>query len=108
MAAAVRVPGFELLPRCASRVTWCTVKIRGRKRDHGRPLVAAQTRAPSALSQTGSGVVSHRCMKRAAIVVVLAAVLAHAAGAQRASRPADDWMAGLEAPERVTGLRIPE
>ena len=47
-------------------------------------------------------------MKRAAIVFVLAAVLAPAAGAQRASRPADDWMATLEAPERVAGLKIPE
>jgi hypothetical protein len=43
-------------------------------------------------------------MKRAAIVFVLAAVLAPAAGAQRASRPADDWIATLEAPERVAGL----
>ena len=47
-------------------------------------------------------------MKKAAIVFVLAAVLAPAAGAQRASRPADDWMAVLEAPERVAGLKIPE
>ena len=48
-------------------------------------------------------------MKRAAIVVfILAAVLAPAAGAQRASRPADDWVATLEAPERVAGLKIPE
>jgi len=38
-------------------------------------------------------------MKRAAIVFVLAVVLAPAAGAQRASRPADDWIATLEAPE---------
>ena len=59
-------------------------------------------------SQTMTGVVSHRGMKRAAIVVVLAAMLAPAAGAQRASRPADDWMAVLESPERVAGLRIPE
>src|SRR5687768_7332584 len=48
------------------------------------------------------------CMKRAAIVFVLAAVLAPAAGAQRASRPADGWIATLEAPERVAGLKIPE
>jgi ubiquinone/menaquinone biosynthesis C-methylase UbiE len=47
-------------------------------------------------------------MKRAAIVFVLAAVLTPAAGAQRASRPADDWIATLEAPERVAGLKIPE
>jgi ubiquinone/menaquinone biosynthesis C-methylase UbiE len=47
-------------------------------------------------------------MKRVAIVFVLAAVLAPAAGAQRASRPADDWIATLEAPERVAGLKIPE
>ena len=47
-------------------------------------------------------------MKRAAIVFVLAAVLAPAAGAQRASRPADDWITTLEAPERVAGLKIPE
>ena len=38
-------------------------------------------------------------MKRAAIVLILASVLAPAAGAQRASRPADDWIATLEAPE---------
>ena len=47
-------------------------------------------------------------MKRAAIVFVLAAVLAPAAHAQRASRPADDWITTLEAPERVSGLKIPE
>ena len=47
-------------------------------------------------------------MKRAAIVFVLAVVLAPAAGAQRASRPADDWIATLEAPERVASLKIPE
>jgi predicted methyltransferase len=47
-------------------------------------------------------------MKSAAIVIVLAAVLAPAAGAQRASRPADDWIATLEAPERIAGLKIPE
>ena len=47
-------------------------------------------------------------MKSAAIVIVLAAALAPAAGAQRASRPADDWIATLEAPERVAGLKIPE
>ena len=47
-------------------------------------------------------------MQRAAIVFVLTAVLAPAAGAQRASRPADDWIAALEATERVAGLKIPE
>ena len=47
-------------------------------------------------------------MKSAAIIVVLAAVLAPAAGAQRGSRPADDWIATLEAPERVAGLKISE
>lgn len=47
-------------------------------------------------------------MKRAAIIFLLAAVLAPAAGAQRASRPADDWVTTLEAPERVTALKIPE
>ena len=47
-------------------------------------------------------------MKRTAIVFVLAAVLAPATHAQRASRPADDWIATLEAPERVSGLKIPE
>lgn len=47
-------------------------------------------------------------MTRAAIVFVLAAVLAPAAGAQRASRPADDWITTLDAPERVAGLKIPE
>ena len=47
-------------------------------------------------------------MKRAAIVFLVAAVLAPAAGAQRASRPADDWVATLEAPDRVAGLKIPE
>ena len=45
-------------------------------------------------------------MTRAAIVFVLAAVLSPAAGAQRASRPADDWITTLEAPERVSGLKI--
>ena len=47
-------------------------------------------------------------MKRIAIVFLLAAVLAPAAGAQRASRPAADWIATLESPERVGGLKIPE
>jgi ubiquinone/menaquinone biosynthesis C-methylase UbiE len=47
-------------------------------------------------------------MNRTAIVFVLAALLTPAADAQRASRPADDWMAVLEAPERVAALRIPE
>ena len=47
-------------------------------------------------------------MKRVAIALVLAALLAPAAGAQRASRPADDWMAVLEAPQRVEGLKIPD
>ena len=47
-------------------------------------------------------------MTRAAIVFVLAAVLSPAAGAQRASRPADDWIATLDAPERVAGLEIPK
>ena len=47
-------------------------------------------------------------VKRAALVFILAGVLVPAAGAQRASRPADDWMATLEAPERVAGLKIPE
>ena len=47
-------------------------------------------------------------MKRAAIALVLAALLAPAASAQRASRPADDWIAALEAPERVAGLKIPQ
>ena len=48
-------------------------------------------------------------MTRAAIIYVLAAaVLAPGVGAQRASRPADDWTATLEAPERVAGLKIPE
>jgi predicted methyltransferase len=47
-------------------------------------------------------------MKRAAFVFVLAAVLAPVAHAQRASRPADEWITTLEAPERVSGLKIPE
>jgi ubiquinone/menaquinone biosynthesis C-methylase UbiE len=47
-------------------------------------------------------------MRRTAIVLGLVAVLTSAAGAQRASRPADDWTATLEAPERVAGLKIPE
>jgi ubiquinone/menaquinone biosynthesis C-methylase UbiE len=47
-------------------------------------------------------------MRRAAIVFVLAAVLAPAAGAQRASRPADEWLATLESPARVADLKIPE
>ena len=47
-------------------------------------------------------------MRRAAIVFVLAAALTPAVSAQRASRPADDWMATLEAPERIAGLKIPE
>ena len=46
-------------------------------------------------------------MNRAAIVFVLATALAPVAGAQRASRPADDWIATLEAPERIAGLKIP-
>jgi ubiquinone/menaquinone biosynthesis C-methylase UbiE len=47
-------------------------------------------------------------MKRAALVFAIVAMLAPAAGAQRASRPADDWISTLEAPERVGGLKIPE
>jgi ubiquinone/menaquinone biosynthesis C-methylase UbiE len=47
-------------------------------------------------------------MKRAAMAFALLAVLAPAAGAQRASRPADDWIATLESPERVAGLKIAE
>jgi ubiquinone/menaquinone biosynthesis C-methylase UbiE len=47
-------------------------------------------------------------MKRAAFVFVLAAVLAPATSAQRAQRPAEDWVATLEAPQRVADLRIPE
>ena len=47
-------------------------------------------------------------MRGTAIVLVVAFVLTAAAGAQRASRPADDWTATLEAPDRVAGLKIPE
>ena len=47
-------------------------------------------------------------MKRTAIACLLATLLAPAAGAQRAQRPADDWIATLDAPERVAGLKIPE
>jgi cyclopropane fatty-acyl-phospholipid synthase-like methyltransferase len=45
---------------------------------------------------------------RAAIIFLLAAMLTPAAHAQRASRPADDWIATLEAPDRIAGLKIPE
>ena len=47
-------------------------------------------------------------MKRAALACLLATLLAPAAAAQRAQRPADDWIATLDAPERVAGLKIPE
>ena len=47
-------------------------------------------------------------MKTAALAVLLALLIAPTAGAQRASRPADDWVTTLEAPERVTALKIPE
>jgi ubiquinone/menaquinone biosynthesis C-methylase UbiE len=47
-------------------------------------------------------------VNRTAIVFVLAALLATAAHAQRASRPADDWITTLEAPDRVAGLKIRE
>ena len=47
-------------------------------------------------------------MTRAAIVFFLAVVLAPSAGAQRASRAAEDWVATLDSPERVAGLKIPE
>ena len=47
-------------------------------------------------------------MKRAVIVLVIATVLAPVADAQRASRPADDWIATLESAERVAGLKIPD
>ena len=47
-------------------------------------------------------------MRATVIVLVVTAVLTSAAGAQRASRPADDWTATLESPERVDGLKIPE
>ncbi len=43
-----------------------------------------------------------------AIACILAVLLAPPALAQRASRPADDWVSVLESPERVAGLRIPE
>ena len=42
----------------------------------------------------------------AALVAVLAAN--PPLEAQRASRPADDWVTALDAPERIAGLRIPE
>ena len=45
---------------------------------------------------------------RATATVIIALILTAAAGAQRASRPADDWTATLEAPERVASLKIPE
>ena|SRR5688572_11544937 len=45
---------------------------------------------------------------RVTAVLVAAAVLAPGVGAQRASRPADDWIATLEAPDRIAGLKIPE
>ena len=47
-------------------------------------------------------------MQRATIIFVLAVLLAPAVRAQRASRPADDWVATLEAPDRVAGLKIPD
>ena len=46
-------------------------------------------------------------MKKIAIVFFLAAVLAPAAGAQRASRPAADWIATLERPSASVGSKYP-
>jgi cyclopropane fatty-acyl-phospholipid synthase-like methyltransferase len=42
----------------------------------------------------------------AALLAVVAAL--SPLNAQRASRPANDWVAVLDAPERIAGLRIPE
>ena len=47
-------------------------------------------------------------MKRAAAVFLLVATVAPALNAQRASRPADEWITTLEAPDRVAGLKIPQ
>jgi predicted methyltransferase len=41
-------------------------------------------------------------------LVTLTCFLVATAGAQRASRPADEWIKTLDAPERIAGLRIPE
>jgi ubiquinone/menaquinone biosynthesis C-methylase UbiE len=52
--------------------------------------------------------VSHYVMHRLAIAFAVALLLVPVASAQRASRPADDWIATLEAPDRIAGLKIPE
>ena len=47
-------------------------------------------------------------MRRIAIAITVAVMLAPVVAAQRASRPADEWIATLEAPDRVAGLKIPD
>jgi ubiquinone/menaquinone biosynthesis C-methylase UbiE len=47
-------------------------------------------------------------MRKLMIVIAAGVMLAPAVYAQRASRPADDWIATLEAPDRIAGLKIPE
>lgn len=42
----------------------------------------------------------------AVFAVVVVGLLSLSAGAQRASRPADEWISVLDSPERIAGLRV--
>ena len=54
---------------------------------------------------------THRSTRHSIPLAAFAVALTLTAGtvmAQRASRPADDWISTLESPERIAGLKIPE
>ena len=52
--------------------------------------------------------VSDSAVLKTVVALVVAVAVVPAVYAQRASRPADDWIATLEAPDRIAGLRIPD
>ena len=60
------------------------------------------------LFKQASGSQSSHMRATGIVLAIVTVVLTAATGAQRASRPAEDWTATLEAPERVAGLKIPE
>jgi ubiquinone/menaquinone biosynthesis C-methylase UbiE len=49
-----------------------------------------------------------RLIMSVAVAVLTLLMVALASGPQLGSRPADEWIARLERPERVAGLRVPE